>query len=197
MTATAKPSSNALSDLPAFLAAWNDPCHPRNAHRVGVHRMERGRLREQRHAEPGTGVALTRHHPLFFDVIEPAILPVVTGLVRHWSQITYSSCEGHPDDARGVAERAYVGIIALDHAHEQRLERLLTGMTLEGPDSVLASPAIRVRPLVGPNLTTTAVDWLIVPGDGTSWTEYQAARDRLCAHASLQLRNLYHQARNA
>lgn len=185
-------SDNVLSDLPAFLAAWHDASHPRNQYAVVLRRTPTGRIGEVRHHDPGSGLALTRHHPDFRKSVEPHVRPVVERLVECWGQITYSSCDGHEGPNDSVYQCCYVGLVALNAEHAFRVERLVHVLLATGADRIVR-PRARKRELTGGGVSMTAVDWVLAPLSSAvvPWSAYAPARDEICRDTAARLDALH------
>ena len=177
---------NEISDLPVFLAAWHDAAHPRNRSSVALRRSPTGRIGEVRHRDPGSGLALTRHHPDFQSSIEPHVRPVVERLVASWGQITYSSCDGHEGPNDTIHQCCYVGLVALEAEHARRLDRLVVALSKSGADGIIR-PRARTRELTGGGISMTAVDWVLSPLTAVRWSAYAPARAEACRTAAARL----------
>lgn len=95
-----KPRINFMSDVPGFLAAWDDRTNPEHAEHVDIYRTEYGNLNNSGQVGNYDGHALSPLHAQFLQAIEPGVRDMVLFFVQQKGWVTYTSCEGHRYDAQ-------------------------------------------------------------------------------------------------
>ena len=95
-----QPRINFMSDVPSFLAAWDDRTNPEHAEHVEIYQAVYGNLNNTGQVGNYDGHALSPLHAQFLQAIEPGVRDMVLFFVQQKGWVTYTSCEGHRYDAQ-------------------------------------------------------------------------------------------------
>lgn len=110
------PGINFLSKADSLVRLWNRP--------ASQLRTPTGR------GDSGPGARIyPRHHPGFRAALERGVRPLVIALIDSLDCITYSSCEGHPSDARKAFEPVHVGMLSRSRKEHVELQGQLHRIT--------------------------------------------------------------------
>ena len=93
-----QPRINFMSDVPGFLAAWDDQQSPENTEHVDIYTTTYGNVNNTGQVGNYDGHALSPLHAQFIQAIEPGIRDMVMFFVHEKNWVTYTSCEGHRYD---------------------------------------------------------------------------------------------------
>lgn len=100
MRQTNQPRINFMSDVPGFLAAWDDQNNPENTEHVDIYTTTYGNINNTGQIGNYDGHALSPLHAQFIQAIEPGVRDMVMFFVQQKKWVTYTSCEGHRYDAQ-------------------------------------------------------------------------------------------------
>ncbi|MFK0120123.1 radical SAM protein [Streptomyces sp. NPDC090994] len=184
---------NAMDDVDAFLARWDDPAAHRSPTRLraGAH----GNIKTAGLPGEQTADDLDPHRPQWREDIEDRRWPLVDTITRSWKAVTHDACQGHARTGTGLPPSAFrVGLLPRTRAEYAALAARLCH-TLAAADGYL--PAAITAHVVRTDLTSTGtgrrhpvLNLTLTPAAGRTWPDYFSGLDQA-------VRTLTHAARHA
>jgi hypothetical protein len=104
---------NHITNLKAFLRAWDHPDDPFNSVEARFKTGSMGNINMSGEPRDICGPIVSKWQPNFIATIEPGVRELVSILINEFDLVTYSSCEGHNYPLSSLAQptRRRVGIL--------------------------------------------------------------------------------------